>query len=374
MRLYKRLIPIAIFASCWLAAGVNAKPLDKSDKPVSKNAPLIVEFKTNTSKLDQAAKAELQRNLDGYWPEAGEKILVVGYTDSAGDSQKNSRLSLKRAQAVRAELIDVFGLPPASVVALGRGEQHPVADNEDAQGRSLNRRVEIYFAQIVNRQVMDRTIDRKPPVAAVEALVEEARQLVKMRRLTPAFETLARAKAQGGEQLSDWHAVYGIGGYYVGLPAEKVTAHLTQALRLDTYNSDARAFLGRMAARKKIAQGQIPPSVGMTPETAIVISHREEIYEYLRLLKFQPKKRTTLPHLSMEVWSGVDESGNQASYYFDYSHTLDWAFDRDPGSKPTAEIAPAASLPLPTVPAPAKEAQRAEKSIPSKIWESEIYR
>jgi hypothetical protein len=138
--------------------------------------------------------------------------------------------------------------------------------------------------------------------------------------------------------------------------------------------SDARAFLGRMAARKKIAQGQIPPSVGMTPETAIVVSHREEIYEYLRLLTFRSKKHTTLPHLAMEVWSGVDESGNQVSYYFDLSHTMDWAFDPDHGSKPTAGIAPAAPLPLPIVPAPAKEAPRAEKSIPSKIWESEIYR
>jgi len=374
MHLKKLLILITIFASCWLAAVVNAKPLDKSDKPVNKDAPLIVKFNTNTAKLDHAAKAELHRALDGYWPDAGEKILVVGYTDTVGDSQKNNRLSLKRAQAVRAELIDVIGLPPASVVALGRGEQHPVAENKDAQGRSLNRRVEIYFAQIVNRQVMDREIDRKPPVVAVEALVEEARQLVKMRRLNPAFETLARAKAQGGEKLSNWHAVYGIGGYYAGLPAEKVTAHLMLALRLDTYNSDARAFLGRMAARKKIAQGDIPPSEGMTPETAIVISHKEEIYEYLRLLRFQPKKRTTLPHRSLEVWNGVDESGNQVNYYFNYSHTLDWAFDPDQGVKPTAEISPAATLPMPTIPAPAAEPPRAEKTIPNKIWESEIYR
>jgi len=379
MRITTLFMLFALLSNCLLATGEAAKPQDQSDKPVQKDAPLIVAFKSNEAKLDYDAKAELHHALDGYWPETGEKILVVGYTDTVGDSQKNNRLSLKRAQAVRTELIAVLGLPPASVVALGRGEQHPVASNKDAQGRSLNRRVEIYFAQIVNSHVMDRVRNRKPTVSNLESLIEEARQLVRMRRLAAAFQILARAKAQGGDQSSNWHAVYGIAGYYAGMPAEKIRANLNLALGEDPYNADARAFLGRLEARKKVAQGQIPPSVGMAPDTAVVVSHVEEIYEYLRLLKIQPRTRTLLYHDSMEVWSGEDESGNLVSYYFDHSHVLDWAFDLENASEPTARTVPTAihstaALPPKAIPAPAEEPKRTAQTIAGRIWESEIFR
>lgn len=69
-------------------------------------------------------------------------IEVVGHTDSVGTDDSNQTLSERRAEAVRALLVQ-FGLPPNLVAASGRGETAPVASNGTDDGRALNRRVEI---------------------------------------------------------------------------------------------------------------------------------------------------------------------------------------------------------------------------------------
>jgi OmpA-OmpF porin, OOP family len=66
-------------------------------------------------------------------------VVVEGFTDSRGSAAYNLRLSQRRAEAVRRALVGV------TATAAGRGEGAPVASNATAQGRSLNRRVEIRF-------------------------------------------------------------------------------------------------------------------------------------------------------------------------------------------------------------------------------------
>lgn len=71
------------------------------------------------------------------------RVRIVGHTDASGDPQTNLELSVRRAEAVQAELIAGFRLDPAQLVASGMGEAAPVASNETAEGRRANRRVEI---------------------------------------------------------------------------------------------------------------------------------------------------------------------------------------------------------------------------------------
>ena len=71
------------------------------------------------------------------------RVRIVGHTDASGDAQTNLELSVRRAEAVQAELIAGFRLDPAQLVALGMGEAEPVASNETVEGRRANRRVEI---------------------------------------------------------------------------------------------------------------------------------------------------------------------------------------------------------------------------------------
>lgn len=72
----------------------------------------------------------------------GLKLEVDGYTDSTGRDEFNQTLSDKRAEAVRTLLVEQ-GVSPDSIVAKGLGPANPIASNDTAQGRKLNRRVDM---------------------------------------------------------------------------------------------------------------------------------------------------------------------------------------------------------------------------------------
>jgi OmpA-OmpF porin, OOP family len=71
-----------------------------------------------------------------------EVIIAVGHTDSVGSDAYNQRLSVRRAEAVKAYLVSK-GIERNRVYTEGKGEKQPVADNRTAEGRAKNRRVEI---------------------------------------------------------------------------------------------------------------------------------------------------------------------------------------------------------------------------------------
>jgi len=71
-----------------------------------------------------------------------EVIIAVGHTDSVGTDAYNQRLSVRRAEAVKAYLV-TKGIERNRVYTEGKGEKQPVADNRTADGRAKNRRVEI---------------------------------------------------------------------------------------------------------------------------------------------------------------------------------------------------------------------------------------
>jgi len=73
------------------------------------------------------------------------KALIEGYTDSVGSDSFNQALSERRANAVRAALLDQ-GVGREQLDARGYGETHPVAGNDDNGGRQMNRRVEIVLS------------------------------------------------------------------------------------------------------------------------------------------------------------------------------------------------------------------------------------
>ena len=77
---------------------------------------------------------------------AGHVLEIAGYTDNTGDAALNLALSQKRAEAVREALIK-YGADPDMLVAKGYGEADPIANNDTAEGRLKNRRIEYHVVK-----------------------------------------------------------------------------------------------------------------------------------------------------------------------------------------------------------------------------------
>ena len=71
-----------------------------------------------------------------------EVIIAVGHTDSIGSDAYNQRLSVRRAEAVKAYLVSK-GIERNRIYTEGKGEKQPIASNATAEGRAKNRRVEV---------------------------------------------------------------------------------------------------------------------------------------------------------------------------------------------------------------------------------------
>jgi outer membrane protein OmpA-like peptidoglycan-associated protein len=76
----------------------------------------------------------------------GNVLEIAGYTDNTGDAALNLALSQKRAEAVREALIK-YGADPDMLVAKGYGEADPIANNDTAEGRLKNRRIEYHVVK-----------------------------------------------------------------------------------------------------------------------------------------------------------------------------------------------------------------------------------
>jgi outer membrane protein OmpA-like peptidoglycan-associated protein len=79
-------------------------------------------------------------------------VLVEGFTDSTGTAGHNQELSERRANAVRTALLEQ-GVAANRIAIRGYGESYPVAANETAANRQLNRRVEIVLSDDSGRTV-----------------------------------------------------------------------------------------------------------------------------------------------------------------------------------------------------------------------------
>jgi outer membrane protein OmpA-like peptidoglycan-associated protein len=86
-------------------------------------------------------------------------VTVVGYTDSSGEDTYNQRLSTARAESVRLFLISQ-GVPPDRIRAIGEGEMNPIGDNQTAEGRAANRRIEISIPVPARRSAPEPTSRR----------------------------------------------------------------------------------------------------------------------------------------------------------------------------------------------------------------------
>lgn len=98
-------------------------------------------FDFNSADLRPESTPELER-LRGMAAEYGKPLIIEGHTDSVGADDYNMTLSQRRAEAVKAYLVE-HGVDAALLEAVGKGETEPIADNGTDDGRQANRRVRV---------------------------------------------------------------------------------------------------------------------------------------------------------------------------------------------------------------------------------------
>lgn len=126
-------------------AGVNAtnRRISAIDDYVVQSTS-TVNFKVNSAKLDDEAKAELDNVAASALTLRGYVLEVQGFASADGSAQKNKVLSDKRAQAVIDYLVMTHNIPLRRIGrGYGYGETNPIADNSTLEGRKQNRRVEV---------------------------------------------------------------------------------------------------------------------------------------------------------------------------------------------------------------------------------------
>ncbi len=105
-------------------------------------------FASGKSALLPAAQNRLNQVSEALMATKERKLTVEGHTDSQGSSSSNQALSQRRADAVRSYIIS-RGYSSDLIIAQGIGEDRPIADNANAEGRANNRRVEIIIERAI---------------------------------------------------------------------------------------------------------------------------------------------------------------------------------------------------------------------------------
>ena len=131
--------PKAAPAPAPVAPKVAAKPKPMAEK-VTFAADVFFDFDKSVIKPDGKSKLDdLSNKIRGVNLEV---VIAIGHADWIGSDEYNQRLSVRRAEAVKAYLVS-RGIEANRIYTEGKGEKQPVASNKTADGRAKNRRVEI---------------------------------------------------------------------------------------------------------------------------------------------------------------------------------------------------------------------------------------
>lgn len=99
-------------------------------------------FDTNLAQLKTGGIRNVERLADFVRQYPQRNVMIEGFTDSTGSDSRNQELSDERAGAVRTALLGM-GIGAERITSRGYGDAYPVAGNDTAAGRQMNRRVEI---------------------------------------------------------------------------------------------------------------------------------------------------------------------------------------------------------------------------------------
>ena len=162
------------------------------------------------------------------------RLRIAGHTDASGDVAHNETLSMDRASAIKQALVE-RGIDPSRLEASGVGPRQPIATNDTAEGRALNRRVELARLDLKPNIIVIMGDDigmwnigayhRGIMAGRTPNLDKLAKEGMLLHRLLRRSELHGRSRKLHHRRIADPHGHdhCGSGWRRIGLPAEAAT-------------------------------------------------------------------------------------------------------------------------------------------------------
>jgi outer membrane protein OmpA-like peptidoglycan-associated protein len=129
------------------ARSLDQRRIDRTFRPVLSALPerpahFVLYFHSDTTRLTAESARLLPEALAEAQRRPAAEISVVGHTDRSAPEVYNARLALRRAEAIRRQLI-ALGAPPEVIEVASHGESNPLVPTPDGVRERRNRRVEL---------------------------------------------------------------------------------------------------------------------------------------------------------------------------------------------------------------------------------------
>ncbi len=131
--------------------GTGVQVIKTADNRLKLDIPSDISFDTGRAEIKSNFRPVLDSFATSLTNNPGTQVTIIGHTDSSGSDVVNNPLSLNRAAATRDYLAS-RSVSSNRIIIDGRGSREPVAANDTAAHRAINRRVEIFVAEPASSQ------------------------------------------------------------------------------------------------------------------------------------------------------------------------------------------------------------------------------
>jgi len=186
---------LVVLATTLLVAACSSEPPPPPPPPppvAAAPTSYMVFFDWDRSNLSQQAVQTIGQAAAAYRSRGSARITATGHTDTSGPESYNMALSLRRANAVKNELVRQ-GVPADAIAVVGKGESQPLVATGDGVREPQNRRVEIVF----DGAMVSTTTIFSDPRSYCKALSDKWREYRTSQVDTP--EAAAIAKCEAGD-------------------------------------------------------------------------------------------------------------------------------------------------------------------------------
>ena len=183
---------LVVLATTLLAVACSSEPPPPPPPPPPVAAPqsFMVFFDWDRSNLSQQAVQTIGQAAAAFKSRGSARITATGHTDTSGPESYNMALSLRRANAVKNELVRQ-GVPADAITVIGKGESNPLVATGDGVREPQNRRVEI----VMDGQMVSTTTVFSDPRSYCKALSDKWREYRTSQIDTPEAAAIARCEA-----------------------------------------------------------------------------------------------------------------------------------------------------------------------------------